>query len=239
MHTSNYVYHHHDLELHGYLAFNDEISKPRPAILVFHDWTGRNEFACDKARALAEMGYIGFAVDMYGEARQGKTLEEKKGLMEPLINDRRLLRERVQAGLDAVKTMAEVDINRIAAIGFCFGGLCALDLARSGASIAGVVSFHGLLNKPDVLPKETIKAKVLVLHGYDDPMVPPGQVKEFCQEMTEAGVDWQVHMYGHTKHAFTNPKAHDEELGTVYDARQARRAWVAMSDFLKELFESR
>ncbi|WP_133128901.1 dienelactone hydrolase family protein [Legionella nagasakiensis] len=237
MHSSNYVYYHGEQELHGYLAYDNQTTKPRPAVLVIHDWTGRNEFACQKAEQLANMGYIGFAIDLYGLGRQGKSIEEKKALMEPLANDRLLLRDRIQAGLDALITMAEADHKRIAVIGFCFGGLCALDLARSGATIVGAVSFHGLLNKPEGLSEHTIKAKVLALHGYDDPMVSSGEVMAFCQEMTAAKVDWQVHMYGHTKHAFTNPQAHDETLGTVYDAKAERRSWQAMTDFLQEIFQ--
>jgi len=132
--------------------------------------------------------------------------------------------------------MDEVDSSRIAVIGFCFGGLCALDLARSGANILGVVSFHGLLNKPSEHNRHKIKAKVLALHGYDDPMVTPKHVNDFCKEMTDAGVDWQMHMYGHTQHAFTNPQAHDKTLGTIYNAQAEHRSLQAMSNFLQELF---
>ncbi len=236
MHTSNYVYHHGNQELHGYLAYSDDQNKPRPAVLVAHDWTGRNEFACQKAELLAKMGYIGFALDMYGLARLGETTDEKKALMQPLVSDRPLLRARIRAALDVLMTMEEVDNSRIAAIGFCFGGLCVLDLAREGADIVGAISFHGLLAKPPELVNHKIKAKMLVLHGYDDPMVPPSQVNEFCQEMTEAHVDWQVHMYGHIQHAFTNPAANDKTLGTIYNVKAAQRSWQSMTDFLHELF---
>lgn len=236
MHGSNYLYYHGEQELHGYLAYDDQDDKPRPAVLVVHDWSGRNEFVCQKAELFAKMGYIGFAVDMYGSGRIGETLEEKMALMDPIVKDRRLLRARIQAALDAVVTMAEVDNSKIAVIGFCFGGLCALDLARSGVDVSGVVSIHGLLNKPEELTNHPIKAKVLALHGYDDPMVTPEQVGVFCQEMTTAGVDWQVHMFGHTQHAFTNPTAHNKTLGTIYDAKAARRAMQILTLFLDELF---
>lgn len=236
MHTSNYIYHHDAQELHGFLALDEQKDLIRPAVLVIHDWTGRNEFACDKAKQLAEMGYLGFAVDLYGEGRIGQSIEEKQALMGPLANDRQLLKTRIQAALDAVMAMAEVDLKRIAVIGFCFGGLCALDLARTGAEISGVVSFHGLLGRPEGMLKQPIKAKILALHGYDDPMVPPEQVEAFCQEMTETKADWQVHMYGHTQHAFTNPNAHDQTLGTIYNQQAADRAWQTMNNFLKELF---
>lgn len=235
MHASHYTYHHGEQELLGFLAYNTPQQKPRPAVLVVHDWSGRNEFASQKARMLAEMGYVGFAVDMFGNGRTGETTDEKMALIQPLMADRPLLRARINAAFDTVKAMPEVDSNQIAAIGFCFGGLCVLDLARSGASLKGVVSFHGLLNKADNLANESIQAKVLALHGYDDPMVRPDDVNEFCQEMTTAKVDWQVHQYGNTQHAFTNPAAHDSKLGTVYNATAEKRSFQAMANFLREV----
>lgn len=236
MHTSNYIYHDNKQELHGFLAYEDGVDTLRPAVIVAHDWTGRNEFACQKAQLLAEMGYIGFALDMYGHARMGVTIDEKKALMDPLANDRSKLRQRIVAALDALISIPNVDSNRIAVIGFCFGGLCALDLARSGADIKGAVSFHGLLNKPDNFESQKIKAKILVAHGYDDPMVKPDQVNTFCQEMTKANADWQMHMYGHVQHGFTNPQAHDNNLGIIYNQVAAERSWLAMTNFLQEIF---
>lgn len=236
MQASNYIYHHDELELHGYLAYEEAFNQPRPAVIVAHDWTGRNEFACQKARKLADMGYVGFVLDMYGEGRLGANNDEKMALMQPLASDRALLRKRMLKAFDAVQSMPAVDPDRIAIIGFCFGGLCALDLARSGADIKGAVSFHGLLGRPDNLDSPKIKAKILALHGYDDPMVKPDQVHQFCQEMTDAGADWQVHMYGHVEHAFTNPEAHDRDLGLIYNELAAQRSWQAMSNFLQEIF---
>ena len=145
------------------------------------------------------------------------------------------MRDRIRAAFDALVAMSEVDSSRIAVIGFCFGGLCALDLARSGAEVKAVVSFHGLLNKPKEIANNPICAKILALHGYDDPMVSPDDVNAFCQEMTEENVDWQVNMYGQTQHAFTNPHAHDEQLGTIYNPTAERRAFQAMTNFLKEV----
>ncbi|RUR09440.1 dienelactone hydrolase family protein [Legionella sp. km772] len=236
MHTSNYIYHHGEQELHGFLAYDDKVDTPRPAVLVAHDWSGRSELMCTKAKLLAEMGYLAFALDMYGHGRIGITTDEKKALMTPFINDRLLLSERLRAAYDAVIGMEEVDSSRVAIIGFCFGGLCALDLARSGLEIKGAVSFHGLLNRPVDLKPEHIKAKILVLHGYDDPMAAPEQVNEFCQEMNEAKADWQVHMFGHVQHAFTNPDAHDQHAGLVYNSMAAKRAWNAMTQFFQEIF---
>ena len=236
MHSSNYIYHHGEQELHGFLAYEDKVDTPRPAVLVAHDWSGRGELVCAKAKLLAEMGYLGFALDMYGQGRVGTTTDEKKALMTPFVNDRFLLSERLRAAYDAVISMSEVDSSQVAIIGFCFGGLCALDLARTGLDIKGAVSFHGQLTKPLDLKAQAIKAKILVLHGYADPMVKPEQVNEFCQEMDEANADWQVQMYGHVQHAFTNPDAHDPHAGLVYNALAAKRSWNAMTQFLEEIF---
>ena len=236
MHHANTIYHNESQEHHGFLAFDNAIISPRPAVLVAHDWSGRNEFACDKAKMLADMGYVGFALDMYGQAQLGQTTEEKMALITPLMSDRALLLERVNAALDVLRAMPEVDANRIAIIGFCFGGLCALDLARSGADIKGAISFHGLLNKPENKPITPIKAKILALHGYEDPMVKPDQLTMFCDEMTAANADWQVQMYGHVQHSFTNPQAHDRQLGLIYNELAAKRAWQAMTNFLQEIF---
>ena len=236
MHTSNYIYYHGEQECHAYLAYDERIQAPRPAVLVAHDWSGRNQFACQKAEQLAKLGYVGFAIDLYGQGRTGQTTEEKMALMEPLISDRRLLRARILAAFEAVSELPEVDSQRLAAIGFCFGGLCVLDLARSGAQIKGVVSFHGLLHAPEDLHPHPMVSKVLVLHGYDDPMVTPPAVTAFATEMTNAGVDWQVHLYGHTQHAFTNPLAHDLAMGTIYNEQAERRSMQSMVCFLDELF---
>lgn len=235
MKTSTHIYHHGEQELHGFLAIDPRVSTPAPAVLVAHDWTGQNEFARQKAVMLTEMGYIGFALDMFGKGKNGETTEEKQALIQPLLAERRFLGERMLAAFETLAGMPEVDSNRIAAIGFCFGGLCVLDLARSGATVRGVVSFHGLLNKPEQLEEQAVHASILVLHGFDDPMVRPDDVTRFCQEMTDAGVDWQVHQYGHTKHGFTNPLANDLSLGTVYNEKAEKRSFQAMNNFLREI----
>jgi len=237
MKTEMVDYFHKDQKLIGYLAYNSDISGKRPAVLVVHDWSGRNGFSCKQAEMLAKLGYVGFAVDMYGDARVGESTEEKMALMEPLASDRVLLRQRIQAAYDTVCSLDMVDTKKIAAIGFCFGGMVVLDLARTGIDMAGVVSFHGLLGKPFDVETQPIKAKTLVLHGYDDPMVKPEDVRHFCDEMTKAGADWQTHMYGNTLHAFTNPAAHDATMGTVYSATAEKRAFMSMIVFLKEIFD--
>jgi len=233
---SKHKYLHADQELHGYLAMGTHSDKARPAVLVVHDWGGCGEFAQKKADMLASLGYIGFAVDMYGEGKLGGSVEERMALIQPFFNDRTLLRARIRAAYEALRAVPGVDKNRIAAIGFCFGGMTVLDLARTGADIKAAISFHGILNSPKELLNETIRAKILVLHGYDDPMVKPDDVNAFCQEMTLAKADWQVHQYGHTQHSFTNPEAHNLDMGTIYNAVAERRSLQSMENMLQEVF---
>jgi dienelactone hydrolase len=231
--TIDYV--HNGTLLEGVLAFDDAQAGPRPAVLVSHAWAGRDAFAVGKARALAELGYAGFALDMYGKGVLGSGPEENAKLMGPFIEDRALLQSRQQAALETVRLQPEVDAGRVAAIGFCFGGLCVLDLARSGADLRGVVSFHGLFTPPGNIAGRRILAKVLALHGYDDPMAKPEQMLALADELTQAGADWQIHAYGGTVHAFTNPQANDPGFGTVYKAEADRRSWQSMGNFLAEV----
>ena len=225
-----------EVVLEAFFAFDDALSGRRPAVLINHAWAGRDDFVAEKARKLAALGYVGFAVDMYGKGVLGSSAEENAQLMQPLMDDRLMLQKRMQAALYAVKLLPWVDDKKIAAIGFCFGGLCALDLARTGADLKGVVSFHGLLGAPGNTQGVAVKAKILALHGFDDPLVPAQQRLAFEQEMTAAGADWQLHSYGHTRHAFTNPVANNPDFGTVYQPDADRRSWLAMQNFLTEIF---
>ena len=234
--TQKIDYYDGDVLLEGYCAYEESGKDKRPAVLVAHDWSGKNDFACYKAEKLAELGYVGFAIDMYGKGKTGQTKEEKMALMQPLMQNRADLQKRILAAFNTVTQLDMVNSSRIGAIGFCFGGLCVLDLARSGAEVKGVVSFHGMLQAPESASSATIKAKVLALHGFDDPMVTADQVMNFGAEMTQAKVDWQMHMYGHTMHAFTNPQANDPGFGTVYSKIADQRSWVGMKDFFGEIF---
>jgi dienelactone hydrolase len=225
--------------LEGFLAYDDQASKPLPAVLIAHAWGGRDEFVCGKALKLAELGYAGFALDLYGKGVLGASVAENSALMAPFLEDRGLLQRRLTAALETVRNQESVDPARIAAMGFCFGGLCVLDLARTGADLRGVVSFHGLLGAPGNTSGKTIKAKVLVLHGHDDPMVPEHDIRLLQDELTQAGSDWQFHVYGNTLHAFTNPVANDPGFGTVYQPLADRRSWQAMRLFFEECFAGR
>ncbi|MEY3787172.1 MAG: hypothetical protein RIQ94_860 [Pseudomonadota bacterium] len=224
-----------DVLLEAFFAFDDSLSGRRPAVLINHTWAGRDDFVAEKAKKLAALGYVGFAVDMYGKGVLGSDAEENAKLMQPFMQDRQLIKKRMMAALYAVKLMPWVDDSRIAAIGFCFGGLCSLDLARAGADLKGVVSFHGLLGALDD-NSHPIKAKILALHGHDDPMVPVEQVIAFEKEMTKAGADWQLHTFGNTQHAFTNPLANNPDFGTVYQPEADKRSWILMENFLAEIF---
>jgi dienelactone hydrolase len=188
-----------------------------------------------KARRLAWHGFATFALDMFGKGKRGATNAECSALITPFVQDRALLARRVTAALATVKALPEVDARRTAAIGFCFGGMCVLDLARSGADVRGVVSLHALL-KPTGLPVQgKMRAKVLMLQGYADPLAPPEDIQAIAQELTAAGADWQLHAYGNTRHSFTNPQAHDSANGMVYDEAADRRSWHALLQFLDEV----
>jgi dienelactone hydrolase len=227
-----------DTNLEGFMAWNDAVEGPRPGVLIVHDWTGPGEFTEKQARRLAEMGYVAFAVDIYGKGVRPKSPQESGQQAGKFKNDRTLLRARVTAGLDVLKTDPHCDAKRIAAIGYCFGGTTVLELARSGADIAGVVSFHGGLDSPTPEDGKNIRCKVLVLHGADDPHAPAKDVAAFEEEMRKGGVDWQFIAYGGAVHGFTNPKAgSDPSRGVAYNAAADKRSWEAMKGFFAEIFK--
>lgn len=223
-------------ELEAFVAY-EEADSPKPLVLVVHDWSGRRDFACKAAERVAGLGYVGMAVDMYGKGVFGSDgdAELNSSLMDPLASDRAMLRDRIASALAAGRNLSQVDASKVAAMGYCFGGMCVLELARSGATVAGVISIHGIFSPGDI-PNKDIKARILCLHGHDDPMVPPDQVLAFETEMTKAGADWQVHAYGNTMHAFTNPAANKPDLGTMYDEVAERRTYQALANFLDEIF---
>lgn len=218
----------------GFLAYDDARPGPLPTVLISHAWGGRQEVFDQKARDLAKLGYAGFAIDMYGDGRTGTSVDECSALMQPVVADRPMLLRRINAAVAAAHSLPQIDARRIAAMGYCFGGLCVLDLARGGADVRGVVSIHGVL-KPPPGPAGRIKAKVLALHGHDDPMAPVDDVVALEKELTTAGADWQVHVYGQTKHAFTDPRANNPEMGLVYNAAADRRSQLALFNFLDEV----
>ena len=225
-----------DILLEAYVAWDESSHDSRPGVLISHAWSGRSEFEEGKAAQLAELGYVGFALDLYGKGVKGGDPDQNRALMQPLLDDREMLQRRMHLALDNIRKQKEVDDERVAAMGFCFGGLCVLDLARTGADILGAASFHGLFSPPGNTEGKEISAKVLVMHGWDDPMAAPDQALALADELTAAGADWQIHAYGNTVHAFTNPAANDVEHGTVYDANADRRSWQSLQLFLAEIF---
>jgi dienelactone hydrolase len=220
----------------GFFCYDESQPAPRPTVLINHSGVGRNDFFDRKARRLAWSGYACLVLDNYGKGKRGGAPELNAALMAPFMSDRALLRRRLLAGLAAARALPIVDAKRIAVIGFCFGGLCALDFARANADVRGVVSIHGLL-KPSGLTEPKITARVLMLHGYDDPLAPPDDVLAVAKEFTAAGADWQLHAYGHTAHAFTNPSANDRAGGLQYDEAADRRSWHALEEFLGEVLK--
>lgn len=222
-----------DKQFKAFVAYPEQQNSP--LVLIVHTWAGRDEFVQNKAIELAQEGFVAMAVDMYGDAKVGASTEENQSMMAPLIEDREKLKSVITAAVETGKQLEGVDTNKIAAIGYCFGGLVVLDLARSGIDINGVVSFHGLLMGSDISDKG-IQAKVLVLHGERDPMVPLSMIDEFQQEMTEAQADWQLHSYGNAYHAFTNPDANDPDFGTQYNQNADNRSWQSMMNFFSEIF---
>lgn len=237
IHTETVEYRHGEVVLEGFLAYDDAQTAARPGVVVVHEWKGVGAHAKASAQRLAEAGYVAFAIDMYGKGIRPATNEEAAKQAGIYRNDRALMRARAQAGLRWLQDRPNVDPKRMAAIGYCFGGGTVLELARSGADLRGVVSFHGNLDTPNPGDAKNIKGKVLVCHGADDPYVPAEQVANFQAEMRGAGVDWQMVSYGGAVHSFTNPEAgNDPSKGAAYNEAAARRSWKAMLDFLAEIF---
>lgn len=225
--------------LEGYLAYDDAVQGKRPGVLVVHEWTGLGDYVKRRAEQLAEMGYVAFAADIYGKGIRPDNPKDAGAQANIYRSNRQLMRDRAQAGLAVLRNNPMTDAQRVAAIGYCFGGGTVLELARSGAPVAGVVSFHGNLDTPNPADAKNIKGRVLVLHGAVDPYVPPEQVDAFAKEMEAADVDWQMVAYGNAVHSFTNPSAgNDPAKGSAYDAKADQRSWAAMKQFFSEIFAS-
>lgn len=238
LHTEVVQYKQDNAVLEGYIAFDDDFKGKRPGVLVVHEWTGLGDYVKRRAEQLAGLGYIAFAADIYGKGIRPKTSEEAGKEASIYRNNRQLLRARAQAGLRELKRHALADASKIAAIGYCFGGGAVLELARSGADISGVVSFHGNLDNPTPADVKKIRTKVLVLHGAEDPVVPLEQVQTFQKEMNEADIDWYMISYGNAVHSFTNHESgNDPAKGVAYNEKADKRSWEAMLSFFKEIFE--
>jgi dienelactone hydrolase len=221
----------------GFLARPNNLTAATPGVLVIHEWYGLNEYARTRARQLAEAGYVAFAGDIYGKGRRASTPEEAGKLVGEFKADRPLLRRRAEAALQVLREQPNVDSSRLAAIGYCFGGMTVLELARGGGDLAGVVSFHGGYDTPLPASKGDIRARILICHGAADPYAPAATVRALEEELTNAGADWQFISYSGAVHAFTNPDTgNDPSKGAAYNAAADRRSWAHMMTFFNELF---
>ena len=238
IHTETIEYRDGDTVFEGYLAYDDGITVSRPGVLVVHQWMGLTGYEKRRCEMLAQLGYTAFACDIYGKGVRPKDAAEAGAQAGKYKNDRKLLRERVNAGLQVLRKQSSVDPGRIAAIGYCFGGTTVIELARSGTDIAGVVSFHGGLDSPNPADGKNIKCKVLALQGADDPFVPARDITAFEEEMRQAGVDWELTQYGGAVHSFTQPEAgNDNSKGAAYNERADKRSWEDMKQFFSEIFK--
>ncbi len=223
--------------LEGYMAYDDAIQGKRPGVLVVHEWNGLQSYVKKRTEQLAKLGYVAFAADIYGKGIRPKNPQESAAQAAIYRTSRQLMRARATAGLQVLQQNHLTDPKRIAAIGYCFGGGTVLELARSGADIAGVVSFHGNLDTPNPSDAKNIKAKVLVLHGADDPIVPEEQVKAFKSEMQQANVNWRLISYPGAVHGFTNAESgNDPSKGVAYNEVADKQSWQAMRQFFAEIF---
>ncbi len=221
----------------GFVAQPKELQPNTPVVMIAHMWSGRVEFVDKKAMDMAKKGYIGFAIDVYGEGKIGKSINENTELMQAFVDDRKLLQDHMQAAFDAIKNIENADSDNVVAMGYCFGGLCVQDLARVNTQVKGVISIHGLMLAADNIDRGKFKAKVLLLNGADDPMVSEGHWQKLRQELDYAKCDWQKHDFGGVMHAFTNPFANDKTMGTVYNKTADIRSTKLISDFIAECFD--
>lgn len=235
--TKTIPYKHGDLELEGHLAWDDAVSGPRPAVLVVHEWWGLNDYARKRAEQLAKMGYVAFALDMYGKGKLAKHPQEAGQFATQVRSNVEDWRKRAIAGLEVLKAQPQCDASRIAAIGYCFGGSTCLQLAYTGADIKGVVTFHAALAPPSADEGKQIKAKILVCHGADDSFIPEEAITKFQHGLNQAKADWTMIYYSGTKHSFTDPGADAHNVdGLKYNKSADQRSWQAMQDFFKEIF---
>lgn len=238
VHSKLVEYRDGDVQLEGYYSYDDSIIKgKRPAVLIVHQWMGLTDYEKKRADMLAKLGYNVFAADIYGKGVRPKDTKEAGALATKYKADRDLLRRRVAAGLDVLEKSELTDQKRVAAIGYCFGGTTVLELARSGADIAGVVSFHGGLDSPRPDDGRNIKCKVLVMQGADDPFVTPKDMAAFEDEMRKNRVDWELIKYGGAVHSFTQWDAgSDNSKGAAYNEEADKRSWEEMKQFFAEIF---
>ena len=235
--TRAVTYDDHGTKLTGHLYWDDAKTGKRPGIVVYHEWWGLNDYAKKRARMLAELGYVAFAADMYGDDKVTTSPDQARQWMQQVTVDVDLWRERANLGLAQLKASDLVDTQKLAAIGYCFGGGTVLQMAYGGADLRGVVSFHGSLPAAPEEAKSKIKPKILALHGQADAMIPPEVVQNFEAKATAAEANWELVSYGGVRHGFTNPDAGKAGIANLkYDAQADARSWARMKDFFAEIF---
>jgi dienelactone hydrolase len=235
--TETIEYKDGDAVLKGYLAYDDAIEGKRPGIIVAHTWWGLNDYVKKRAEMLAELGYVAFALDMYGDDKITEHAPEASGWMKQITANVDAWQRRAQAGLDVLKTQDRVDGDKLAAIGYCFGGATVMQMAYAGADLDGVASFHGSLPPATEEQQKRIKASILVAHGDADAFVPPERIAAFKAALEASGADWEMAVYGGARHAFTNPGAGSYGIENLkYDPKADARSWALLQSFLKEVF---
>ena len=224
--------------LEGYLCFDKSKKGKKPGVVVVHEWNGIGDHVKMRCEKLAQLGYVAFAADIYGKGVRPASFEEAKNQAAKFRSDRPLMRRRANLSLEEIKKNENVDTNKVAAMGYCFGGGAALELARSGADLKGVISFHGNLDTPNPDDAKNIKGKVLICHGADDRSVPIDSVVKFIEEMKNAGINYEIDMYGGAVHAFTNKNSgNDPSRGAAYNKQADERSWDKMKGFFEEIFK--
>jgi dienelactone hydrolase len=235
--TKTISYHQGGVNLQGFLAYDNQLKGKRPGVLIVHEWWGLNDYVRERARQLASLGYVAFALDMYGKNKVTVHPKQAREFMQQVTENIETWRQRALAGLNVLKQQPDTDANRIAAIGYCFGGSTVQQLAYSGANIKGIVSFHGSLILPPASTDRPIKAKFLICHGAADPFTKLETLPEYIAAMNASQIDWQMDIYGHAKHAFTNPGADKYGMPQLgYNRLADLRSWQAMKQFFNEIF---
>ncbi len=237
--TESIIYKEGQAEAHSFIVYDDSVSGKRPGVLVVPEWWGLNDYPRMRAKILAQLGYVAMAVDIYGAGKVTADPEQAGTWADALeAGNRAELRTRIAAALARLKNDPRVDPKRTDAIGYCFGGSTVLELARSGAEVDGVVSFHGHYDTPDPAKPGQVKARILACHGADDPFQSPAQIQAFEDEMRKARADWQLNIYSGARHSFTNPDAGKYHVAALaYNAEADHRSWRAMQDFFREIFK--
>lgn len=234
--TDKFTYSGNGQTYQGVIAHDTDFKGKRPVVMVSHTWMGQSKFEEDKATELAKMGYLAFAIDVFGKGKRAKNAEQAEELMNEALADRQELLDRLLLALEKIKEHELADSAKVGIIGFCFGGKCALDLARSGVDIKATVCFHGMFDPPGLEQEGDIKSKILVLHGWEDPLAFPKDIVALGYELTERNAVWEMDIFGHTGHAFTNPNAKSPDQGMEYNALASDRSWQRMTHFFEEVF---